>query len=40
MQQVLPAGQNDIVELMKEELMRGGPHLVYLRAIEKVRPFL
>jgi glucose-6-phosphate dehydrogenase assembly protein OpcA len=37
MQQVLPAGNNDPVELVKEELMRGGPHRVYLRAVEQVR---
>jgi len=40
MQQVLPAGKNDIVKLMQEELMRGGPHRVYLRAISKVRELL
>ncbi len=40
MQQVLPAGKNDIVKLMQEELMRGGPHRVYLRAISKVRALL
>ena len=40
MQQVLPAGKNDLVELMKEELMRGGPHRVYLRAVEQVRDLL
>jgi glucose-6-phosphate dehydrogenase assembly protein OpcA len=37
MQQVLPAGKNDPVELVTEELMRGGPHRVYLRAVEQVR---
>ena len=40
MQQVLPAGKNDMVELLREELMRGGPHQVYLRAINKVRELL
>lgn len=40
MRQVLPAGKNDLVELMQEELMRGGPHRVYLRAVEKVRHLL
>ncbi|MDQ3199419.1 MAG: glucose-6-phosphate dehydrogenase assembly protein OpcA [Verrucomicrobiota bacterium] len=40
MRQVLPAGKNDVVELMQEELMRGGPHRVYLRAVEKVRDLL
>jgi glucose-6-phosphate dehydrogenase assembly protein OpcA len=37
MRQVLPAGKNDVVELLREELMRGGPHRVYLRAVEQVR---
>ena len=40
MQQVLPAGKNDVVKLMQEELMRGGPHRVYLRALSKVRALL
>jgi len=40
MQQVLPAGKNDPVDLLEEELMRGGPHRVYLRAVSKVRDLL
>jgi glucose-6-phosphate dehydrogenase assembly protein OpcA len=36
----LPAGKNDDVRLMSEELMRGGPHKVYLRAMNCVRKFL
>src|SRR5256714_7766591 len=36
----MPAGRNDIVRLMSEELMRGGPHRVYLRAMSCVRKFL
>ncbi|MBA3962602.1 MAG: glucose-6-phosphate dehydrogenase assembly protein OpcA [Chthoniobacterales bacterium] len=40
MQQVLPAGKSDPVSLVEEELRRGGPHRVYLRAVEKVRAFL
>jgi hypothetical protein len=40
MRQVLPAGRNEIVELVQEELIRGGPHRVYLRAVEQVRRFL
>jgi glucose-6-phosphate dehydrogenase assembly protein OpcA len=36
----MPAGQNDLVGLMKEELMRGGPHRVYLRAMNRVRDLL
>jgi glucose-6-phosphate dehydrogenase assembly protein OpcA len=40
MRQVLPAGKDGIVELLREELMRGGPHRVYLRAVEQVRALL
>jgi glucose-6-phosphate dehydrogenase assembly protein OpcA len=36
----MPAGQNDTVRLMGEELMRGGPHRVYLRAMNCVRDLL
>jgi glucose-6-phosphate dehydrogenase assembly protein OpcA len=36
----MPAGRNDTVRLMSEELMRGGPHRVYLRAMNCVREFL
>jgi glucose-6-phosphate dehydrogenase assembly protein OpcA len=36
----MPAGCNDTVRLMGEELMRGGPHKVYLRAMNCVREFL
>jgi glucose-6-phosphate dehydrogenase assembly protein OpcA len=38
--QVLPSSENDPVKLMSEELDRGGPHHVYLRAVEKVRTLL
>ena len=38
--QLLPAGDNDAVKLMSEELMRGGQRRVYLRAVDKVRDFL
>jgi glucose-6-phosphate dehydrogenase assembly protein OpcA len=34
---LMPAGNNDSVRLMSEELMRGGPHRVYLRAMNCVR---
>src|ERR1700730_6989025 len=34
---LMPAGSNDLVRLMSEELMRGGPHRVYLRAMNSVR---
>jgi glucose-6-phosphate dehydrogenase assembly protein OpcA len=38
--QLMPAGKNDPVSLMSEELMRGGPHHVYLHAVGCVRDFL
>jgi glucose-6-phosphate dehydrogenase assembly protein OpcA len=38
--QLLPFGENDPVKLVTEELLRGGPHHVYLSAIEKVRSLL
>jgi len=38
--QLMPAGKNDPVSLMGEELMRGGLHHVYLRAINCVRDLL
>jgi glucose-6-phosphate dehydrogenase assembly protein OpcA len=37
---LMPAGSNDSVRLMSEELMRGGPHRVYLRAMNSVRDLL
>jgi hypothetical protein len=40
MPQLMPAGKNDPVSLMSEELMRGGPHDVYLRAVNCVRDWL
>ncbi len=40
MPQLMPAGKNDPVSLMSEELMRGGPHHVYLRAVNCVRDLL
>jgi glucose-6-phosphate dehydrogenase assembly protein OpcA len=36
----MPAGCNNTIRLMSEELMRGGPHKVYLRAMNCVREFL
>lgn len=38
--QMMPAGSNDPVVLMSDELMRGGPHRVYLRAFNCVRKLL
>jgi glucose-6-phosphate dehydrogenase assembly protein OpcA len=40
MPQLMPAGINDPVSLMSEELMRGGPHHVYLHAVNRVRHLL
>lgn len=40
MPQLMPAGTNDPVSLINEELMRGGPHHVYLRAANCVRDLL
>jgi len=40
MPQLMPAGSNDPVTLMTEELMRGGPHHVYLGAVNCVRDLL
>jgi glucose-6-phosphate dehydrogenase assembly protein OpcA len=37
---LMPAGSNDPMRLMSEELMRGGPHRVYLRAMDCVRNLL
>jgi glucose-6-phosphate dehydrogenase assembly protein OpcA len=37
---LMPAGSNDPVRLMSEELMRGGPHRVYLRAMNSMRNLL
>lgn len=38
--QLLPAGDNDPVKLVSEELMRGGTRRTYLRALEQVRTFI
>ena len=40
MHQLMPGGRNDAVSLMSEELVRGGPHRVYLRALNAVRELL
>ena len=40
MPQLMPAGSNDPVSLMSEELMRGGPHHVYLRSVNCVHALL
>lgn len=40
MRQLMPAGGNGLVALMSEELMRGGTHRVYLRAVDAVRDLL
>ena len=38
--QLMPAGSNDAVSLISEELIRGGPHHVYLNALNCVRDLL
>ena len=38
--QMMPAQSNDPVDLMTQELLRGGPHRVYLHAVESVRGLL
>lgn len=38
--QLMPAGKNDVVGLVSEELRRGGPHHVYLRAVNCIRDLL
>lgn len=38
--QMMPAQSNDLVSLMSQELMRGGPHRVYLHAISCIRALL
>jgi glucose-6-phosphate dehydrogenase assembly protein OpcA len=38
--QLMPAQTNGAVELMSQELLRGGPHQVYLRAVNAVRELL
>jgi glucose-6-phosphate dehydrogenase assembly protein OpcA len=40
MQQLMPAGRNEPVALVKQELMRGGRHRVYRRAVSAVRDLL
>ena len=38
--QLMPAQSNDPVQLMTQELLRGGPHRVYLRAANCIRELL
>src|SRR2546430_1980902 len=38
--QMMPGQSNDAVDLMTQELLRGGPHRVYLRSVNCVRPLL
>ena len=40
MPQLMPAAKNDPVSLMSEELIRGGPHHVYLHAVNRVGELL
>jgi glucose-6-phosphate dehydrogenase assembly protein OpcA len=39
-QQLLPAGEDDLAQLMSAELMRGGAHHVYVRAVDVMREIL
>ena len=38
--QMMPAQSNDPVDLMTQELLRGGPHRIYLRAVNSIRSLL
>ncbi len=40
LQQLMPAGSNDLVRLASDELMRAGPHAVYLRVVNTVQTLL
>ncbi len=37
---LMPAGNNDPAQLLSEELIRGGPHRVYLRAMNAMRELM
>ena len=37
---LVPAGKDDLIELLNEEIMRGGKHKVYLRALAAAEPLL
>ena len=38
--QLMPAPANDVVGLVSEQLMRGGPHNIYLRVLDLVRQLI
>ena len=38
--QMMPAQSNDPADLLTQELLRGGPHRIYLRAVNSVRALL
>ena len=40
LQQLMPAANNDLVHLVSDELMRAGPHAVYLRVVNCVRSLM
>ena len=40
MDQVMPAGKNDVIALLGDQLMRGGPHSVYVRVLDHVRDLI
>ena len=37
---LVPSGKDELIELLNEELMRGGKHQVYLRALAAAEPLL
>ena len=40
LKQLMPAGGNDLVALLSDQLMRGGQHQIYLRVIDCIRPLI
>ena len=36
----IPAGKDDLIALLNEEMMRGGRHPVYMRALTAAEPLL
>jgi glucose-6-phosphate dehydrogenase assembly protein OpcA len=40
LKQLMPAGGNELVALLSDQLMRGGQHPVYLRVIDCIRPLI
>jgi glucose-6-phosphate dehydrogenase assembly protein OpcA len=40
MNQLMPAGTNNLATLLGDQLVRGGPHSVYMRVIDRVRKLI